>query len=124
MAEKPTKALSVSTVPLDVFLRDAPIMAHSIDQSGTIVNVSQRWADTLGYAPQDMIGKMSSDFLTPESRNHAVTTVLPKFWEEGYIKDVVYTFECADGEHITLVMCAMVIEHEGKIRSVAVLAKA
>ena len=44
-----------------------PVMMHSTDAEGQIVNVNREWLSTLGYAPTDVIGRRTEDFLTRAS---------------------------------------------------------
>lgn len=109
-------------VPFDVFMRDAPIMAHSIDAKGYLLNVSNFWATRLKYDPADMVGSMSVSFLTPESRMKAVTKTLPDFYRSGTMRNVHYDFMASDGEIVPVVMSAVAIMERGKFkRSLAVM---
>ena len=51
----------------------SPLMMHSIDQDGRLVEVNRRWLDELGYHPAQVLGYPSVDFLTPDSRIRAVS---------------------------------------------------
>lgn len=110
-----------SNLPIDVLMRDAPIMMHSIDHEGILLNVSTMWADRLGYTPPEMVGQKSSDFLTPESRREAIEKHLPRFWETGRMVNVRYKFLAVTGEVVPVVMSAQAIEDAEKPRSVAVI---
>ena len=111
-------------LPLDVFLRDAPVLAHSIDKNGRLLNVSALWAQELRYEPTEMIGRKSIEFLTPESRRAAVKRHLPDFYKAGVMRDVPYTFQRSDGSLCNVVMSAGSISKKGKFeRSLAVIFK-
>ena len=54
-------------IELNVFLkvtRMMPGMAHSIDESGSILEVSEDWLNILGYSRKEVLGKKSLDFFT------------------------------------------------------------
>lgn len=109
-------------IPPDVIMRELPFMAHSIDATGTILNVTKAWANRLGYAPEDMIGLRSVDLLSPESRLAAETIHLPQFMRTGYLNYVHYDFVCSEGDLVPVVMSAVADSQGGKInRSFAVL---
>lgn len=108
-------------VPFDVFLRDAPFMAHSIDESGFLLNVSTFWADRLGYEPYEMIGRPSTDFLSPDSRISAVTKHLPEFRRDGRISNVRYRFISKNGDVVPVIMSAASVPYRGGYRSLAII---
>ncbi len=81
-----------------------PAMSHSIDENGRIVAVSDAWLKKLGYSRNEVIGRLSSDFLTPESRERAVRTVLPEFFKTGRCDNVEYQFVCKDGRTIDVLL--------------------
>ncbi|MDZ7787238.1 MAG: PAS domain S-box protein [Halofilum sp. (in: g-proteobacteria)] len=47
---------------------NTPVMMHSIDREGRIVDVNDFWLQHLGYPREQVIGAYSRDFLTSESR--------------------------------------------------------
>jgi PAS domain S-box-containing protein len=67
-----------------------PVMLHSIDKTGRILNVSDHWLKTLGYEKEAVIGQKYIDFLTPESRRYGMEVGLPELLETGFCKDVPY----------------------------------
>jgi two-component system cell cycle sensor histidine kinase/response regulator CckA len=64
-------------------LRIAPVMLHSIDWNGVIVEVSELWLAKLGYTSDEVIGRRSVEFLTEESARYATEVVLPAFFKNG-----------------------------------------
>lgn len=111
-------------MPLEAFLALAPVYAHSIDGQGRLINVSTLWAQELQYDLEEMIGRRSTDFLTPESEEAARTIYLPKFFAEGALRGVRYNFQRKDGTIIPVLMDAGSISHEGRFeRSLAVFSK-
>ncbi len=71
-------------------------MLHSINREGRIVEVSDLWLETLGYTREEVVGRLSTEFLTEDSRRYARDVVLPAFFETGY-GDVEYDMVCKDG---------------------------
>lgn len=109
-------------VPFDVLFREAPILAHSIDADGVILNVSSMWADALGYKPVNMIGRPSVDFLSERSRAYALEHVLPEFFKVGSVVNEPYEFVRSDGTTYPVLMSAASISKNGRFeRSLAIM---
>ena len=100
-----------------------PAILHSIGPDGRILNVSDRWLALMGYERDEVVGRASSDFLTPASRTHARDVVLPAFFRNGFCDRVEYQFVRRDGSVIDVLLSAMLErdESDGGARSVAVL---
>ncbi len=104
------RATSLRLVTSELRLRrlyeSTPAMLHSIDAQGLLVTVTGHWLDTLGYTRAEVIGRPSSDFLTPASREHA-KSVLPRFFEQGRCDDVPYQMVCKNGSIIDVLLSAV-----------------
>lgn len=100
-----------------------PAMLHAIDAEGRFVAVSNYWLEVMGYAREEVIGRLSLDFLTAESRHQAQTLYLPRFWQAGRIRDVHYQMVKGDGSLIDISLSAeTVYDDNGQIlHSLAVL---
>lgn len=100
-----------------------PAMLHSIDGSGRLANVSDAWLSALGYQRDEVIGRPSTDFLTDESRHHAVEVVLPQFKTTGRCDDVAYQFITKTGDIRDILLSGIAqYDHDGSfLRSLAVL---
>ncbi|ABC90790.1 putative sensory box/GGDEF family protein [Rhizobium etli CFN 42] len=96
-------------------MRVTPAMLHSIDGQGRLISVSDAWLTKLGYTRDEVIGRRSSEFLTPESRLHAVTNVLPDFFRTGRCDDVQYQMVCKDGRIVDVQLSA-VLEFDESIQ--------
>ncbi|MBU6270680.1 MAG: diguanylate cyclase [Betaproteobacteria bacterium] len=59
--------LSDSEARLRSLYTQTPAMLHSLDDRGRVIDVSQLWLSTLGYATGQVEGRPITDFLTPES---------------------------------------------------------
>jgi len=84
-----------------------PAMLHSIDEKGLLISVSDAWLAKLGYARDEVLGRRSSDFLTVESREHAIRNVLPEFFRSGRCDNVEYQMVCKDGSVIDVLLSAV-----------------
>lgn len=100
-----------------------PTMLHSIDHRGKLIMVSDFWLEKMGYSREEVIGKASSDFLTPESREYAKKEVLPLFFKTGKCSNVPYQFVKKDGEVMETLLSAEseVNENGDIINSLAVV---
>ncbi len=85
---------------------NTPILMHSIDNHGIIVNVNDHWLKTLGYQREEVIGRKSIDFLTEESKHFAQTTVLPDFFRTGQSIDDPYQMKTNQGKIIDVLLSA------------------
>ncbi len=105
-----------------LYLR-TPAMMHSIDHEGRLVDVSDAWLERMGYAREEVVGRRSTDFLTPESREYAATEVLPEFFRTGVCKDIAYRMVRKDGVVLDILLSAIAErDAEGRFeRSLAVL---
>jgi PAS domain S-box-containing protein len=81
-----------------------PAMLHSIDAEGRLISVSDAWLAKLGYTREEVLGRRSSEFLTPASREHAVNNVLPEFFRTGRCDNVEYQMVCKDGRVIDVLL--------------------
>jgi PAS domain S-box-containing protein len=84
-----------------------PAMLHSINSEGRLISVSDAWLAKLGYAREEVIGRLSSDFLTAESHAYATKEVLPTFFRTGRIDDVEYQMLCKDGRVMDVLLSAV-----------------
>ena len=100
-----------------------PALLHSIDPQGRLMNISDFWAEAMGYDPQEVIGHRLTDFLTPESRRHAESEVLPRFFQTGDAHDIAYQFVKKNGELADVLLSAIAErDDEGNfVNSLAVL---
>ncbi len=101
----------------------APVILHSIDVSGKLISVSDRWLQVFGYTREEVIGRPSIDFLTEESRRYAREVVLPAFFASGEVHDAPYTWVKKSGEHVHVLLSATAERDEtgAIVRSLAVL---
>ena len=92
-----------------------PAILHSIGPDGRIVNVSDRWLALLGYERGEVVGRASSDFLTPASQAHARDVVLPAFFRHGFCDRVEYEFLRRDGSVVDVLLSAVLERDEAGV---------
>ena len=85
----------------------SPVMMHSVDRQRRLLSVNDAWLATLGYARAEVLGRDSSEFLTPESRQRALESVVPRFIREGSLRDVDYQMQTRSGEIIDVQLSAI-----------------
>jgi PAS domain S-box-containing protein len=100
-----------------------PVMFHSINRSGMLIEVSNEWLVRFGYRREEVIGRKSTDFLTEASRRYAQQVVLPAFFENGFCTDVPYQMVTKGGEIREVLLSATAeMDDAGEVeRSLAVL---
>ena len=117
-----TSRLAESELRVRRLYEATPAILHSIGPDGRILHVSDRWLALLGYRRDEVVGRPSSDFLTPASRAHARDVVLPAFFRAGHCDHVEYEFVRRDGSVIDVMLSAVLERDEaGGARSLAVL---
>lgn len=76
----------------------APILMQASDPKGILYNVSNFWAEKLGFARDEMIGQRATRFLTDASRRQAEDHDLPALRKTGRIYNVEYDFVRKNGD--------------------------
>ncbi|MEO5689145.1 MAG: PAS domain S-box protein [Burkholderiaceae bacterium] len=118
-----TSQLAGSELRVRRLYEATPAILHSIGPDGRILNVSDRWLALLGYERHEVVGRLSSDFLTPTSQAHAREVVLPAFFRNGRCDRIEYQFVRRDGVPIDVLLSATLERDENgnNARSLAVL---
>jgi PAS domain S-box-containing protein len=115
------RELKVSEERYRHLYHDTPVMLHSIDQEGKLIDVSDYWLELLGYERNDVIGRKSTDFLTRESRRYAEEVVLPEYFRQGFCKDIPYQMVKKNGEVIDVLLSAVAECDDSGSHSLAVI---
>lgn len=87
--------------------KKTPVMLHSIDAEGRIINVSDYWLEKMGYTESEVVGVKSSDFLTENSKKYAAEVSLPAYFKAGVCFDVPYQYVKKNGEVIEVLLSAI-----------------
>ena len=74
-----------------------PVMSHTIDKAGVIVQVSDLWCQHFGYRREEVVGRNSIEFLTDESRNYAIEVALPNLRDTGRCTNLSFQWIRKDG---------------------------
>ena len=83
-----------------------PAMLHSIDAQGRVLAVSDLWLAKLGYTRDAVLGRLSTDFLSPASLAYAREVVLPAFFATGRCDAVAYQLITHSGAPLDVLLSA------------------
>ena len=84
-----------------------PVMLHSIDRDGRLINVSDFWLEATGYTREEVIGRRFSDFMAEPSRSYAREIGRPALIGEGRRFQVPYQLVRKDGTMIDVLVNAL-----------------
>lgn len=93
-------ALRASEERFRALYERTPVMLHSIDREGRLVAASDHILDVLGYEREEVLGRLTTDFITPESAELARNVVLPEFLRTGSYWNAPYQMVKRNGEII------------------------
>lgn len=102
------KALYESERRFRAMVNKAPVMMHSTDETGKLIRVSDHWLETMGYLREEVIGRKSTAFLTPESLQFVDRVSYPRFLKLGWCKNVPLQFVKKDGQSIDVLLSAII----------------
>jgi PAS domain S-box-containing protein len=100
-----------------------PVMLHSMDAQGRIINVSDYWLEHMRYERSEVVGRPATDFLTPELRRTISLDNCPCFQPDSPCNAHEFQFVTRNGEVIDVLMTATAErDHAGQVlRSLAVV---
>lgn len=76
---------------------NAPCGYHSLDETGTVIEINNTWLEWLNYSREEVLNKMRfADFLAPESKPK-FEEVFTKFKKEGVLRDQEFSAVRKDG---------------------------
>ena len=91
---------------------NAPCGYHSLDSTGQFVRVNDTELSWLGYARDEVVGKMRFSDLLDEDGKARFTHNLARFLAQGFLYDVEYDLWSKDGRAIPIVLSATAIRGE------------
>ncbi len=98
--------LNQSRNKFSILYNNTPVMLHSIDRTGTLVEVNDHWLKTMGYERSEVIGRPVTDFYTEASRKYAREVVQPAFFRDGAVQDISYQFVKKKGDLVDVLLSA------------------
>jgi diguanylate cyclase (GGDEF)-like protein/PAS domain S-box-containing protein len=81
---------------LERFYNGTPVMLHSINDEGILLQVSNHWCTETGYRREEAVGMPLVTFLTAESAVVYEETILPNYLTSGITEETPLQFVCAD----------------------------
>ena len=85
----------------------SPAMMHAVDPQRRVIDVSAAWLERLGYRREEVLGRDSMEFLTPDSRKLAEEVVVPQLFNTGYLRDIEYQLLTKQGEVVDVLLSAV-----------------
>lgn len=98
--------ISQSRDKYSALYNETPVLLHSEDATGVIVEVNDFWLKTLGFERDEVLGKKATDFYAEASRQYAAEVVRPAFLLDGFCKDIPYRFVKKNGELVDVLLSA------------------
>ncbi len=102
---------------------NTPVMLHSIDNQGKLISVSNYWLEKMGYQRHEVLGRLSTEFLTPDSQQDANGTYLPQLYAQGFVQNAAFQFVTKSGIVMDILLSAITERNtQGAVeRSLAVI---
>ncbi|MCC7477353.1 PAS domain S-box protein [bacterium] len=97
-------ALRSSEQRLRLVYNNAPVMLHSIDESGCYVDVNEQWLKVMGYSRGEVIGQPLDTFMTPDMKGPRAFAALAQFWKQGFLNDFRTRFVRSDGSVLNVIV--------------------
>ena len=89
--------------------RSTPLPLYGVGPGGTIEEVSDAFLEMLGYERSDVVGRIPSDFMTPESARLRAEVHLPSAERDGILRDAELDFVRRDGAVLNTLVSARVV---------------
>src|SRR5690606_31955991 len=86
--------------------RSTPAMLYSVDASGRIVHVSDRWLAKLGYRREEVLGRLITDFMADDSRQSLQDGRLEDIIAHGELENEPRTLVTKAGEIVEVLLSA------------------
>jgi len=87
---------------------NTPIMMHSVDSNGCILDVNEFWLRTLGYERNEVIGRPVVNFAAPEYQTYVSEELMPRLARDGFVKDAEVQGSKKNGERVDLQISSVV----------------
>jgi PAS domain S-box-containing protein len=94
----------------------APCGYHSVDSDGVIVRINATWLGWLGYAREEVVGRMRHpDLMTAESARRFREDAFPRFLRDGHLEDAEFEYRRKDGStFVGLLNATSVTDAQGR----------
>lgn len=107
LAEREAQMWRESEERYRTLYRRTPLPLHSLGPDGRVAQVSDRWLDMLGYRREEVIGRLLTDFMTPESARRRNEEHWPRLLGTGALREAEYKLVAKDGRMLDCVLSAV-----------------
>lgn len=111
-SEEEKQAIATSERNYRELYRRTPVMMHFVDKEFRVVEVSDRWVETMEYSREEVIGRVARDFATEETRNISIAKVAPDFFRTGRTHPIHYQYVTKNGKIIDFMLEAILRRDE------------
>ncbi len=116
--------MAKSSPILGTFIDRAPGKMYALGPGGVIVAVTKTWLRHLGYRREDVIGRLSTEFLNAESRQRVQKLYMPLLLRTGVVEDVSLTFVRKNGTEVDVLLSATsALDRHGELLEAVALLK-
>ncbi|MCV6637758.1 PAS domain S-box protein [Candidatus Albibeggiatoa sp. nov. NOAA] len=105
--KKSQYSLQASEAKFKRLYNNTPLMLHSINQDGQLIEVNNYWLKTLGYQQEDVLYTQAVDYLAADRKDY-YQHILNTLWEIGHIQDVHYQMLKKNGDVIDVQLSAQI----------------
>ena len=102
------EAVKRSELRVQQIYHHTPVMLHSMNRAGNLVEINDYWLTVMGYERNEVLGRNATDFLTKPSRDWALSTAIPQLFKTGAEKELELQFVKKNGEVIDVLLSAIV----------------
>ena len=81
-------------------------MLHTVDSSGRIIHVSDRWLEKLGYRREEVLGRMITDFMGKDTQATLDGGQLQDVIAHGELENEPRTYVAKSGDIVEVVVSA------------------
>lgn len=99
------------TAEVQDLYENAPTGYHSLNAEGRFVNINQTELNWLGYTREEIIGRIFTDFVTPETKQVFVES-FPIFKQRGWVKNLEFELMRKDGTSFPALINATAVTNE------------
>ena len=92
----------------------APVMIHTMDKDGILLDVNETWLTHLEYQADEVIGKPLENFMADTYRDYFWQVSVPAFWQYGALYDLSYEFVKKSGETIEVLLSVVAYHNKHK----------
>ena len=100
------EALKESELRHKALYEQTPAIMHSIDTEGHLIDVSDRWLETLGYDRDSVIGRPITEFLREKAPGSVTESALADLVRTGQSSHVPYLFVRKTGDPVDVLLSA------------------